>query len=139
LLDRPVSISVAQDRYAAAQSYIVGDFMECDLGGPWDAVLLSNIVHGLGPDDLGALLIRLGQCVRPGGLLILKDMFIGDGCAPGIASSFGIQMLLATREGRSYSVEEMTELSALAGFEQPNCHPVPACGFSLLIARRSPP
>jgi SAM-dependent methyltransferase len=135
LLDLPISIGVAQDRYGSAQNYIEGDFMDCDLEGPWDAVLLSNIVHGLGPGDLGALLTRLGRCVRPGGLLVLKDMFIGGGCAPGIASSFGMQMLLATREGRSYSVEQMVKLTAVAGFERPSCHPVLDSGFSLLIAR----
>ena len=139
LLDLPVSIGSAKDRYGAAQQYIEGDFMQCELGGPYDAVLMSNVVHGLGPDQLKTLLPRLAGCLAPGGLLVLKDMFIDGGCEPGIAEAFGMQMLLATADGRSYSVAQITDLVAAAGFADPQCHPVVHCDFSLLIFRRVPP
>lgn len=137
LLDLPVSIGSAKDRYGPAQHYIEGDFMQCDLGGPYDAALLSNVVHGLGPDQLRILLPRLAECLVPGGLLVLKDMFIDGGCSPGIAESFGMEMLLATAEGRSYSVPQIIDLVAAAGFGAPQCHPVIHCDFSLLMFRRS--
>jgi len=137
LLDLPVSIGSAIDRYGAAQQYIEGDFMVCDLGGPYNAVLASNIVHGLGPDQLRALLPRLADCLAPGGLLVLKDMFIDGGCDPYIAESFGMQMLLATADGRSYSVAQITDLVDAAGFGDPQCHPVVHCDFSLLVFRKN--
>jgi len=134
LLDRPVAVGLAQDRYGASQDYISGDFMHCDLGGAYDAVLLSNIVHGLGPDELSVLFRRLAKCIAQGGQIVLKDMFVGGGCDAEVAVAFGMQMLLATRAGRSYSVEQITSLLGAGGFETPVCHPVPSCGFSLLVA-----
>jgi len=137
LLDLPVSIDVARDRYGSEQEYIEGDFMECDLGRDYDAVLASNIVHGLGPDQLRVLLPRLAGSLAPGGLLVLKDMFVGGGCRPGIAESFGMQMLLATADGRSYSMEQITQLAAESGFAAPECYPVVQCDFSLLVFPRA--
>jgi len=134
LLDCDVAVDLAQERYGSEQSYIVGDFMDCELGGPYDAVLLSNIVHGLGPEELARLLGRLVACLVPGGLLVLKDMFVGGGCDPEIAAAFGVQMLLATQSGRTYSVDQITELVTAQGFAPPTCHPVPTCGFSLLVS-----
>ena len=137
LLDLEVSIGVAQQRYGTDQSYVVGDFMSCDLGSDYDVVLASNVVHGLGPDQLSLLLPRLATSLAPDGLLVLKDMFIGGGCAPGLAESFGMQMLIGTAEGRSYSLEQITDLLDGAGFSVVECLPVPECDFSLLISRQS--
>jgi C-methyltransferase len=134
LLDFEVAVALAEERYGSEQAYIVGDFMDCELGGPYDAVLLSNIVHGLGPEELGRLLGRLVACLVPGGLLVMKDMFVGGGCEPEIAAAFGVQMLLGTQSGRSYSVDQITELVAAKGFAHPSCYPVPTCGFSVLVS-----
>lgn len=134
LLDCAVAVDIAEERYGTDQAYIVGDFMDCALGGPYDVVLLSNIVHGLGPEELGRLLGRLAACLVPGGLLVLKDMFVGGGCEPEIAVAFGVQMLLGTQSGRSYSVEKITELVTAQGFAPPACYPVPTSGFSLLVS-----
>jgi C-methyltransferase len=134
LLDFEVAVDLAQERYGSEQAYIVGDFMDCELGGPYDAVLLSNIVHGLGPEELGRLLGRLAACLVAGGLLVMKDMFVGGGCEPEIAAAFGVQMLLGTQSGRSYSVDQITELVAAQGFAHPSCYPVPTCGFSVLVS-----
>jgi hypothetical protein len=46
-------------------------------------------------------------------------------------------MLLFTREGRSFSAQEMTALAAEEGFGKVGVLPVPDCNFSLIVARRS--
>jgi 2-polyprenyl-3-methyl-5-hydroxy-6-metoxy-1,4-benzoquinol methylase len=134
LFDLQVCIQYAQRRYGNSLDYIKGDFMQDPLGGPYDAVLVSNIMHGLGPVENQQLLLRLREALRPGGTLLLKDMFLDDSrIAPENAVFFGLLMLLYTRNGRSYSVHEITRLCEQTGFGSVRHIRVPDAGFSLLF------
>ena len=137
LLDRPVIVDLARERYGDALTYVVGDFLEDPLGGPYDAVLLSNIVHGLGPDENRRLLPRVGEALRPGGLVVVKDMFVDDlGAHPAEAVFFGLTMLMYTREGQAYSLTELRDLCTEAGLDAPSFLTVPDGSYTLLFARR---
>ena len=136
LFDRELCVDIARERYGNALSYRAGDFLADDLGGPFDAVLLSNIVHGLGESELAPLFTRLAGALSPGGLLVLKDMFIDDhGADPAEAVFFGLAMLMYTRQGRSYQVADMRRLLAAAGFPSTEHIYLRDIHFSLLLAR----
>jgi len=138
LFDRAVCVEIAKERFGDSQSYIAGDFMTDSLGGPYDGALLSNIVHGFSLEENRTLVRRLAACMKPGALLVFKDMFFGEtGAQLEEAAMFGMTMLLFTREGRSFSAQEMTALAAEEGFEKVGVLPVPDCNFSLIVARRS--
>lgn len=135
LFDLPVCIQYAKQHYADRLAYAPGDFMRDDLGGPYDAVLVSNILHGLGPEENRHLLGRIKQALRPGGVLALKDMFLDDSMiGPEIAVFFGLTMLFYTQNGRSYSVSEINDLCQQTGFGPVEHLRVPDEGFSLLFA-----
>ncbi len=137
LVDKEVCIALARERYADSQQYLAGDFMTMDLGGPYDLALLSNIVHGFGPAENQQIFSQLASCVRPGGLVVLKDMFLDERSGGSeVAAVFGVQMLLCTREGRSYSRRAMADLLDVTGFDWVDAIEVPSCNFSLLLARR---
>jgi SAM-dependent methyltransferase len=134
LFDVPIMVELAQERYANALTYRSGNFMKDDLGGPYDCAFLSNIVHGLSPDETGALFRRLHAVLTPGGLLVVKDMFLTEGGGdPAEAAFFDITMLMFTR-GRSYTVAQMNTMYQEAGFAAPRQTYVSDCEFSLLIA-----
>jgi len=138
LFDRAVCVDIAKERFGDSQSYIAGDFMTDSLGGPYEGALLSNIVHGFSLDENRILFRRLADVTKPGGLLVLKDMFFGEtGAQPEEAAMFGMTMLLFTREGRTFSAQEMIALAEDEGFEKVGVLPVPDCNFSLIVARRS--
>lgn len=137
LFDLPLCIDYARQRYGNTFEYIAGDFMQADLGGPYDAVLISNIVHGLGPEENRGLVSRVSAVLKPGGWLLLKDMFLDDsGIGPENAALFGLMMLFYTRQGRSYSVREMNDLCGACGLGEIRHVRVPDAGFSLLLARK---
>jgi SAM-dependent methyltransferase len=137
LFDQPGIVELAKERYGRALTYRAGDFMTDELGGPYDAALLSNIVHGLGPETNVALLSRVRDALAPGGRVMLKDFFLDDLRAfPEEAAFFGVRMLLHTREGRTYSAQEMSELARRAGFEREDFTFVPTGVFGLLTVRR---
>jgi C-methyltransferase len=116
LFDMPPCIAYARDKHADKLTYLEGDFFHDDLGGPYDAILLSNIVHGLGPEKNAALLRRARKALSPGGYIVLKDMFIDStGCSPDRAVVFGLTMLMYTEHGRSYTFDEMETISASSG------------------------
>lgn len=141
LFDQPMVTELARDRHGDLLRYRSGDF-DTDgfgpdaAGGVYDAVLASNIVHGLGDASVRRLFGRLREIVRPGGLLVLKDMFIDDtGVGPEPGVLFGLTMLLHTNEGRSYGKSELARWLAESGFPQLEHVAMVDQGYALLIAR----
>ncbi len=135
LFDRQVCCDIAEERYGGAMKTRAGDFMTDDLGGPYDLVLLSNIVHGCGPEELNILFPRLRAAMNPGAVLAIKDMFLDETMAgPEAAALFGLTMLMYTAGGRSYSREEMTGLVQSAGFPSVQFIDIHDQRFSLVIA-----
>lgn len=134
VFDRPVCVEVARERYGHLLDYIEGDFLTDPLGGPWDAVLLSNIIHGLGPQENRDLLTRLKAALRPGGMVMVNDLFIADNwTSPAGAVLFGLTMLMFTREGQTYRAVDFAALCREAGFTTVEEHHQADRGHSLLF------
>jgi len=137
LFDRKVCVAIARERYGDTISYIEGDFQKDPLGGPYDLVFLSNIVHGLGPDENRALFQSIRESLAPGGILAIKDMFLDAfTCHPESAAVFGLTMLMFTREGQSYTFDAMAAICRDAGLEALDHVFLPDRGYSLMMARR---
>lgn len=135
LFDMPLVVELARERHGATIEYREGDFLRDGFGGPYDAALLSNIVHGESADDNADLTARLFEALAPGGTVVFKDMFIDEqGCGPDHAVAFGATMLYYTAKGRSYTVREVAAWCRAAGFEEPEW--VSVDGFSLVFARK---
>ncbi len=84
VLDLPGSTAVGRQVIARAGladrvRFRDGDAVTADLGAGYDAVLCFNLVHHLAPDDAAALFRRVGQAVRPGGIVAVLDVFAGPG------------------------------------------------------------
>jgi hypothetical protein len=136
LFDRDICCEIAQERYGDAIDTREGDFMVDDLGGPYHLILLSNIVHGLGPEEIETLMPRLRSALVPGGVIAIKDMFLDDSMSRSEAATFfGLTMLLYTSSGRSHTVSEMRDALRRAGFDELDAVEVRDQQFSVLIAR----
>jgi len=138
LFDFAYVIDYARKRHGDALGYIGGNFREPDAGfaGPYDLVLLSNVVHGE-PDDVNWRLIRrLAGTLAPGGYIVLKDMFLDEQDQdPENAVFFGVTTLFYTRRGRSHSLGRARTWLTEAGLEEP--HLTVLDGFQLLRARKA--
>ncbi len=138
LFDRGLIVDIARERYEDSLQYKTGDFMTDPMGGPYHAALLSNIVHGLGPEENRTLFARLAESLAPGGLLVLKDMFLNeDRCQPEEAALFGMTMLMYTREGQTYTVKEMEDLARPSGFENVGVVTVRNLRFALIFLQKT--
>ncbi len=137
LFDFSHVVDYARRRHGDALAYITGNFRDesVDFGGPYDAVFLSNIVHGE-PDAENRLLIgRLARTLAPGGRLVIKDMFIDEHRQdPENAVFFGLTMLYYTRAGQSPGVGQARDWLSAAGLVEPALATFGR--FQLLHARR---
>jgi SAM-dependent methyltransferase len=93
-----------------------GDFLEDDLGGPYDAVWLSHILHGEGPEECRRIVRKAAAALEPGGVFLVHEFILDDAKdGPVYPALFSLNMLLGTPSGRSYSEAELREMLEEAG------------------------
>jgi SAM-dependent methyltransferase len=104
-----------------------GDFNKDELGGPYDAVLMSDILHYQGPEANAALVRKVHCALAPGGRLFIKDRFLDeDRISPAWTAVFALHLLVNTENGQCYTLEETRQWLREAGFEkvqeiEPSC------------------
>ena len=120
LFDLPAAIAVAKEVVGKSDVHkrvklIEGDYRKDDLQGPYDAIFVSNVLHGENPATVKTLLKKVFDALAPGGRLILRDTFMSaDRARHGAVLS--LNLLLTTDEGRCYSAAEIDALLKEAGF-----------------------
>jgi predicted O-methyltransferase YrrM len=96
---------------------LAGDFNKDSLGGPYDAVLMSDILHYQGPEANGALVKKALAHLTTSGRLIIKDRFLDEtGTGPAWATAFAVHILVNTEQGRCYRVSDAARWMTQAGF-----------------------
>jgi SAM-dependent methyltransferase len=92
-----------------------------DLGGPYDLVLVSAVIHAEGETASRELFRRLHGVVAPGGRIVVRERILGeDRTGPPRATMFDVHMLVSTRRGRCYTLSEISSMLADAGFREPH-------------------
>jgi len=85
-----------------------GDYFVDELGTGFDAVLVSNIIHSLGPDSIRMLFGKCRTALVRGGRIFVKDFLLEPGrTKPRYGAVFALNMFLGTKEGGSYTFEEV--------------------------------
>ncbi|MCF7805517.1 MAG: methyltransferase domain-containing protein [Candidatus Marinimicrobia bacterium] len=123
LFDLPDAIEIAKEFESPPQNldYRSGDFFLDDLGGSYDLVFLSNIIHSHSPERNKILLRRIAEALASGGELIIRDRYLDEtGTVPKGAVIFGLHMLVNNLEGGTYTVDETQKWLRETGFENPD-------------------
>lgn len=124
LFDLPAAIDVAREVLApfpaaARIALQAGDFTRDELGGPFDAALLSNVLHGEAPAAAAALLARIRRALRPGGRLVIRDTFLGDDGTNAMGGAvFGMTLMIETTAGRTHRLADVEAMLRAAGFDR---------------------
>lgn len=117
LLDTPDVVEHVMDAFGLVDvdglDVVKGDFTEALPPGPFDVVLLSNVMHIYSPERNRALLGRTAASLAPGGVAAVAEFLRGRSPR---AARFGIQMLLLTDEGNAYGDQEVSDWLEEAGF-----------------------
>lgn len=128
---------VAQAGMADRVSFLEGDMFVAGLGGPHDGALCFNIVHHLSPERAQALFVRVAEALAPGAPICVLDLYDRPpGRRPDSASFLGLFFLL-TSGADTYTVAEVSQWLADAGFGPAKARRLAALpGLVLLRAER---
>jgi predicted O-methyltransferase YrrM len=98
---------------------VSGDYRTDSIGGNYDVVFMSNIIHGEGYDENRRLIAKLYSNLQAGGKIIIKDHILDETrIEPPVGAIFSLLMLLTTESGRCYSFEEIKSWLEQAGLSQ---------------------
>jgi SAM-dependent methyltransferase len=118
--DRPEVLKVAVEM---AESHGVADRLEARPGdmfkdhvpGGADAILLSNVLHDWDIADCEFLVTKCAGALRPGGRLLIHDVFLNDALDGPLPVALYSASLFRLTEGRAYSAQEYRDWLKTAG------------------------
>jgi hypothetical protein len=122
LFDQPSTMGIARkilkESKAKNITSVGGDFFSDDIGSGYDLVFISQIIHSFSLQENLGLLKKSYKALNPGGKIAIQEFSIGnDRAHPAPAALFSINMLINTKAGRCYTVQEMKTLLTGAGFK----------------------
>ena len=123
IFDRPTTESFARatiKRFELTNrvDFVGGDFNVDDLPGNFDAVWLSQILHGESPEQAVKLVQRAAETLVSGGMMGIQEFILDDDRrGPSQPALFALNMLLQTPGGQSYTQKELTKMMAESGLK----------------------
>ncbi|MCK4414369.1 MAG: methyltransferase domain-containing protein [Candidatus Eisenbacteria sp.] len=142
LLEQPPVARLAR-RYLRAEglaeriAVIAGDARRDPLGGSYDLVLFSNVLHIYSRRECVAILRRAVRALAPRGTILIKDFFLRrDRRGPLRAGLFALNMLIATETGAVLSEAELDAVLRSAGLRRIATR---AIGEASLLVAAAPP
>lgn len=134
VLDTPEVVDLIAPRFADEPlvEYLPGDMHQGLPTGPFDLVLLANVLHSYGPEANAALVARAADALAAEGALAIFDFLLG--MSPR-AEIFSVMMLMSTAAGRCYSESDLAEWCAAAGLVARPAIDFPGRDEQLVIAR----
>ena len=123
VLDRADVLPIAQRNIAEAGLTTrietrLGDLQRDRLGTGFDLVLVSAVGHILSPEENQDLLRRCFEALVDGGRIVIREFILDSSkTAPKEAALFGLNMLVGTPTGGTYSFNEHAAWMRAAGFQ----------------------
>jgi 3-hydroxy-5-methyl-1-naphthoate 3-O-methyltransferase len=97
--------------------FVPGDVLETDFGSNYAVATLGHILHSEGVERSKALLRRVHAALRPGGTIAIAEFLVNaERTGPPQGLIFGVNMLVNTDQGGTYSFEEISDWLRAAGF-----------------------
>jgi 3-hydroxy-5-methyl-1-naphthoate 3-O-methyltransferase len=106
--------------------YIEGDIGEVDFGNGYDIATLGHILHSEGEQRSRRLLKKTSKALKSGGTIAIAEWLVNDARTEPLPSlMFAVQMLVNTKEGDTFSFNEIKSWLKEAGFKNVRALDVP--------------
>ncbi len=115
-----------------------GSVFDAELGGPYDLIVVGNLLFHFSPEQAGALVGRLAKALRPDGRLVVLGFTAGDRTPPEElhAHLLGLLMLSWTEGGEMHSTAAHRGMLAAAGLTETSLVSRAGLPLSILVAGR---
>jgi len=128
---------VAQEGLAAEVTTAVGDYLSAPLGGGFDIVFMSAVIHSNAVDDNRLLFKKAAEAMNPGGRLVVQDFLMAeDRDGPLMPALFALNMLVGTPEGDTFTESEVRAWMTEAGFDAIERHDT-SFGTSVIVGQKT--
>lgn len=117
---------------------IPGDMFTVPLGGPYDVVMITNVLHHFSEERAAELIRRAAEVTAPDGRIVLVGFTLGDQ-PPALDPEphlFSILMLIWTFEGEVHTTAGYRRMLAAGGFGHAEVLPVASLPLRVIIADR---
>ncbi len=96
-----------------------GDFLQDPIGGPYDFIWISQILHAFPRADCLKLLRKARLALASGGRAAVQEFLVSEGKnAPPGPAFFSVHMVAVTEGGRAYTAGEVAAMMKTAGFRE---------------------
>ena len=113
-----------------------GDFLKDPLGGPYDFVWISQILHAFSERECIRILRRARQAMAPKGRVAVQEFLLDEGkTSPPGPAFFSVHMVAATEGGRSYTEGEIKGMLSTAGFRKVSARRPDPAGVGIVTAQ----
>lgn len=100
--------------------FVAGDLLAADFGDGHHIATLGHILHSEGEERSRSLLQKTFQALAPGGTIAIAEFLVNDErTGPPMGLIFGVNMLVFTDHGDTYSFNEIAGWLRNAGFANP--------------------
>ncbi|WP_018681628.1 class I SAM-dependent methyltransferase [Actinokineospora enzanensis] len=134
-----VTAQAARSGVAHRVRTVAGDAFTADLGGPYDLVVLANLLPMFDRERGVELLRRVAAVVAPGGRVVLTGFATGElpPAREHAAHGLSLMMLAGTAGGEAHPLAAYREMFARAGFEVETEDRVGELPVHVVLARRA--
>jgi hypothetical protein len=133
-----VTRKILREKGAGGRVRLVeGDFLRDPIGGPYEFVWISHILHAYAVPDCLRLLRRARASLSPGGRVAVQEFLLDEGkVSPPGPVFFSVHMVAVTEGGRAYTAREIAGMLRKAGFRKVAADPKDARGVGIVHANR---
>lgn len=141
VFDRPETLRVTRKILAekgAARHVVLreGDFTKDPLGGPYDLIWISQILHACSEEECVRVLRKARKALAPDGRVAVQEFLLEKGgTSPPGPAFFSVHMVAVTDGGKAYSAAEVAAMLRAAGLRKVSVHKPDVRGVGIVTAR----
>jgi hypothetical protein len=131
--------AVLAEPYRDRVTFAGGEISIVETAGDHDVALLSNVVHLHAPQFCARYVVAAAQHVRPGGLVVIKDLRVDEDRAGPLASLlFALNMAIYTGGGDVYPTSQLRAWLEAAGLVAVEERRLASSPDSIVVIGRKP-
>jgi ubiquinone/menaquinone biosynthesis C-methylase UbiE len=141
IFDTPGTLAVTrkilrEKRASGIVRLLEGDFQKDSIGGPYDFIWISHILHAYSEKECLLLLKKARRALASGGRVAVQEFLLKESkTAPPGPAFFSVHMLAVTEGGRAYTAGEISSLLKSAGLRKTNADRPDPRGVGIVAGR----